>query len=130
MAMAKEDQGPNEMEFLCENQPLHFSNSNNLDDSKDKLDMKLLNKEKKRFEGEALENKKRSRENAGGSGKKIIGGKVKDGKCQESDHEMHTWIERERRKKMSDLFAGLHALLPQLPSKVNSSSSSRFKTSH
>lgn len=34
------------------------------------------------------------------------------------DHETHIWTERERRKKMRNMFAGLHALLPQLPPKV------------
>lgn len=33
----------------------------------------------------------------------------------ESDH---VWIERERRKKMKDMFSTLHALLPRLPAKV------------
>lgn len=36
----------------------------------------------------------------------------------ESDHEIHIWTERERRKKMRNMFANLHALLPQLPPKV------------
>lgn len=36
----------------------------------------------------------------------------------ESDHEVHIWTERERRKKMRNMFANLHALLPQLPPKV------------
>lgn len=36
----------------------------------------------------------------------------------ESEHEMHIWTERERRKKMRNMFSGLHALLPQLPAKV------------
>lgn len=34
------------------------------------------------------------------------------------DHEIHIWTERERRKKMRDMFSKLHALLPQLPPKV------------
>ncbi|KAJ7967471.1 transcription factor bHLH95-like [Quillaja saponaria] len=43
---------------------------------------------------------------------------VKDGnKVGESDHEIHIWTERERRKKMRNMFSSLHALLPQLPSK-------------
>lgn len=45
--------------------------------------------------------------------------KGKDGGAHgESDHEMHIWTERERRKKMRSMFASLHALLPQLPPKV------------
>ncbi|XP_022897744.1 transcription factor bHLH95-like [Olea europaea var. sylvestris] len=45
-------------------------------------------------------------------GKKVVG---------ESDHEMHILTERERRKKMRDMFASLHALLPQLPAKADKS---------
>ena len=41
-----------------------------------------------------------------------------DKKVGDSDHEIHIWTERERRKKMRNMFANLHALLPQLPSKV------------
>ncbi|XP_076911328.1 transcription factor bHLH95-like [Bidens hawaiensis] len=36
-----------------------------------------------------------------------------------SDHDLHILIERERRKKMRNLFHQLHALLPQLPHKVD-----------
>ncbi|XP_057964658.1 transcription factor bHLH95-like [Malania oleifera] len=39
----------------------------------------------------------------------------------ESDHDMHIWTERERRKKMRDMFSTLHALLPQLPPKADKS---------
>ncbi|XP_039040866.1 transcription factor bHLH95-like [Hibiscus syriacus] len=39
----------------------------------------------------------------------------------ESDHEMHIWTERERRKKMRNMFSGLHDLLPQLPPKADKS---------
>ncbi|KAJ8530954.1 hypothetical protein K7X08_023835 [Anisodus acutangulus] len=39
----------------------------------------------------------------------------------ESDHEMHIWTERERRKKMRNMFSNLHALLPQLPPKADKS---------
>ncbi|XP_030509009.2 transcription factor bHLH95 [Cannabis sativa] len=39
----------------------------------------------------------------------------------DSDHEIHIWTERERRKKMRNMFANLHALLPQLPSKADKS---------
>ncbi|KAJ0976877.1 hypothetical protein J5N97_012351 [Dioscorea zingiberensis] len=40
----------------------------------------------------------------------------------ESDHEMHIWTERERRKKMRNMFSTLHALLPNLPAKADKSS--------
>lgn len=35
------------------------------------------------------------------------------------NQEIHIWTERERRKKMRNMFSNLHALLPQLPPKVN-----------
>ncbi|KAK8512456.1 hypothetical protein V6N13_082995 [Hibiscus sabdariffa] len=37
----------------------------------------------------------------------------------QSEHEMHIWTERERRKKMRNMFSTLHALLPQLPDKAD-----------
>ncbi|CAH9103599.1 unnamed protein product [Cuscuta epithymum] len=39
----------------------------------------------------------------------------------ESDHEVHVWTERERRKKMRTMFATLHSLLPQLSAKADKS---------
>lgn len=48
----------------------------------------------------------------GDKGKGVAGGNESD------DHEMHILTERERRKKMRNMFANLHALLPQLPAKV------------
>lgn len=36
----------------------------------------------------------------------------------DDDHELHIWTERERRKKMRNMFASLHALLPHIPPKV------------
>ncbi|XP_073312039.1 transcription factor bHLH95-like [Primulina huaijiensis] len=41
--------------------------------------------------------------------------------CRESEHELHIWTERERRKKMRNMFSNLHALLPQLPVKADKS---------
>ncbi|XP_074277122.1 transcription factor bHLH95-like [Silene latifolia] len=38
------------------------------------------------------------------------------------DHEIHVWTERERRKKMRNMFTNLHALLPQLPPKADKTS--------
>lgn len=52
-----------------------------------------------------------------GSEAKDVGGDG-DGDGGESDHEMHIWTERERRKKMRNMFSSLHALLPHLPPKV------------
>ncbi|GMI64938.1 RETARDED GROWTH OF EMBRYO 1, ZHOUPI [Hibiscus trionum] len=39
----------------------------------------------------------------------------------QSEHEMHIWTERERRKKMRNMFSSLHALLPQLSAKADKS---------
>ncbi|KAJ9166257.1 hypothetical protein P3X46_021035 [Hevea brasiliensis] len=39
----------------------------------------------------------------------------------ESEHEVHILTERERRKKMRNMFTSLHALLPQLPAKADKS---------
>ncbi|XP_034675635.1 transcription factor bHLH95-like [Vitis riparia] len=47
--------------------------------------------------------------------------KASDGGGGESEHETHIWTERERRKKMRNMFSGLHALLPQLPPKADKS---------
>ncbi|XP_076920844.1 transcription factor bHLH95-like [Bidens hawaiensis] len=41
------------------------------------------------------------------------------GELVPSDHDLHIWTERERRKKMRDMFHQLHALLPQLPHKAD-----------
>ncbi|XP_065872534.1 transcription factor bHLH95 [Euphorbia lathyris] len=45
----------------------------------------------------------------------------KEEKGSESDHEIHIWTERERRKKMRNMFSNLHELLPQLPPKADKS---------
>ncbi|KAJ7946068.1 transcription factor bHLH95-like [Quillaja saponaria] len=72
--------------------------------------------------GEAVKvdgnNYKRGKRNAGINGEHH---QEKDGKVGESDHEIHIWTERERRKKMRNMFSSLHALLPQLPSKTDKS---------
>ncbi|XP_028064501.1 transcription factor bHLH95-like [Camellia sinensis] len=60
----------------------------------------------------------------GGLGKngKGRGGEANEGKGgNESDHEIHIWTERERRKKMRNMFSNLHALLPHLPPKADKS---------
>ncbi|KAL5974524.1 hypothetical protein ACLOJK_031189 [Asimina triloba] len=57
---------------------------------------------------------KRSRNGASKNGKRDWN----ESKGGESDHEIHIWTERERRKKMRNMFSNLHALLPQLPAKV------------
>ncbi|XP_068649275.1 transcription factor bHLH95-like [Aristolochia californica] len=62
--------------------------------------------------------------------KRVRNGLAKNGKAtewttenkgSESDHEIHIWTERERRKKMRNMFSSLHALLPQLPAKADKS---------
>ncbi|KZV24722.1 hypothetical protein F511_23821 [Dorcoceras hygrometricum] len=55
--------------------------------------------------------------NTGGVHDKEDGGR-------ESEHELHIWTERERRKKMRNMFANLHALLPHLPPKTQQKFSS------
>ncbi|KAB5526673.1 hypothetical protein DKX38_020520 [Salix brachista] len=61
---------------------------------------------------------KRCRKGGDARNKKVVNG----GGSGESEHEMHIWTERERRKKMRDMFSSLHALLPQLPAKADKSS--------
>ncbi|EYU42679.1 hypothetical protein MIMGU_mgv1a018002mg [Erythranthe guttata] len=51
----------------------------------------------------------------GGEGKK--GG----GEGGDVEHELHIWTERERRKKMRDMFANLHSLIPHLPPRADKS---------
>ncbi|EOA37806.1 hypothetical protein CARUB_v10011964mg [Capsella rubella] len=59
--------------------------------------------------------------------RKVAKGKKRTKRSDENDgeeapdHEMHIWTERERRKKMRDMFSKLHALLPQLPPKADKS---------
>ncbi|OMO78874.1 hypothetical protein CCACVL1_14030 [Corchorus capsularis] len=65
--------------------------------------------------GVAAASQKRSRN--GGTSKN---GKAANGGDQ-SEHEMHIWTERERRKKMRNMFSNLHALLPQLSAKADKS---------
>ncbi|KAK6946099.1 Myc-type, basic helix-loop-helix (bHLH) domain [Dillenia turbinata] len=54
----------------------------------------------------------------------VNGGDNNEGKItggDSDDHEIHIWTERERRKKMRNMFSNLHALLPQLPPKADKS---------
>lgn len=60
---------------------------------------------------------KKSKKGAEKNGQATNNGCVGDG-GGESEHEMHIWTERERRKKMRNMFSSLHSLLPQLPAKV------------
>lgn len=124
--------------FLWENHPwLNHSNSDNSgsgDDDHGGDDDQQKSGGKKKMAGSSSNSlqttqgaKKRGRGGVGKNGKGTIttpcngGGEViKQGKVVggESDHEIHIWTERERRKKMRNMFANLHALLPQLPPKV------------
>lgn len=65
----------------------------------------------------AREKKRRAAEKSGAGGDKV-NEKKGGGGDQSIDHELHIWTERERRKKMRDMFANLHALIPHLPQRV------------
>ncbi|KAL7125285.1 hypothetical protein ABFS83_14G107600 [Erythranthe nasuta] len=55
---------------------------------------------------------------AGGGGGE---GKKGGGEGGDVEHELHIWTERERRKKMRDMFANLHSLIPHLPPRADKS---------
>lgn len=98
--------------FLWKNQSWgSLPDFDNIGESSDKLGMKPQKKQGEGNGEEALVNKKRSR---GNRREKNV---VADGEGK-VDHEVQIWIERERRKKMRNMFDTLHALLPRLPSKV------------
>ncbi|XP_059650046.1 transcription factor bHLH95 [Cornus florida] len=106
--------GIHESCFLWENQPWDFSNSDNSGGSNENLVKKLAdsssNSPKRSKNGKGISTGEMNEEGKGGGG----GG-------GESDHEIHIWTERERRKKMRNMFSNLHALLPQLPPKADKS---------
>ncbi|KAJ9705078.1 hypothetical protein PVL29_003233 [Vitis rotundifolia] len=118
--------------FLWENQSWGFSNSDNSGGSDKKsgekqpgsasnsqtaaTGMDLVPPDKKRGRGGAIKNGKNGK--GSGEGNEGKGG---GGGGGESDHEIHIWTERERRKKMRNMFSSLHALLPQLPPKADKS---------
>jgi hypothetical protein len=105
---------------LWDNQSWAFSNSENSGGSEEKSGKKVQgsssNSPVEMGEEEAAvpPSKKRGRGGVSKNGK----GKEEGKGGGESDHEIHIWTERERRKKMRNMFANLHALLPQLPAKV------------
>ncbi|GLT93517.1 hypothetical protein SLE2022_113070 [Rubroshorea leprosula] len=71
----------------------------------------------------AVESTDRKRNRKGGvKNGKAIGGSCGGAAGDQFEHEMHIWTERERRKKMRNMFSSLHALLPQLPAKADKSS--------
>ncbi|XP_004505238.1 transcription factor bHLH95 [Cicer arietinum] len=102
MAMSVDHDEGVHLGLVWENEAVDLTNSDTSgESSKQKLEMKAMREKegiKKRSDGEG-----------------------KDGKYRDSDHEIHIWTERERRKKMRNMFSGLHALLPQLPSKADKS---------
>ncbi|KAL2344795.1 hypothetical protein Fmac_006080 [Flemingia macrophylla] len=104
--MAK-DQGY-DMDFLLGYNSSSPSNYNILGESKENMNSPDQTKE-----GEFV-NKKRNREI-------VTGGEGTNGKYIDSDHEMHLSIERERRKKMKDMYSSLQSLLPPRPSKGDKS---------
>ncbi|KAK4424205.1 Transcription factor [Sesamum alatum] len=53
--------------------------------------------------------------------KKRGGGQQGGGDGESDDHELHIWTERERRKKMRNMFASLHSLIPHLPARADKS---------
>lgn len=123
--------------FLWENQSWGFSNSDNSGGSDKKSGEKqpvsasnsqtaatgldLVPPDKKRGRGGACKNGKNGKGSSEEKEGKGVGGGGGGG--AESDHEIHIWTERERRKKMRNMFSSLHALLPQLPPKVITPSS-------
>ena len=110
--------------FLWENQSWGFSNSDNSGGSDKKSGEKQpgsASNSQTAAPGIALvvPDKKRGRGGANKNGRVNDVGNEGKGGGGESDHEIHIWTERERRKKMRNMFSSLHALLPQLPPKVN-----------
>lgn len=61
----------------------------------------------------AGEQRAREADVGGGCGKSNVSA------AEDTDHDVHIFTERERRKKMKNMFSTLHGLLPQLPEKVS-----------
>ena len=117
------EEGGHESFLLWENQSWGLSNSNNNSAGSEEKSGKNHLQEQETLQDETKKIKKRGRTGGVGKNEKGSTGEVREGKeggggAGDSDHEMHIWTERERRKKMRDMFASLHALVPQLPPKV------------
>ncbi|KAL2939400.1 Transcription factor bHLH95 [Bienertia sinuspersici] len=102
--------------FLWENQTWAnlsngISNISDGDKAVPEVEPKEEEEEKKRVRGATTTDK----------GKKVINGENKEGEETIQEHEIHIWTERERRKKMRNMFSNLHSLLPQLPPKADKS---------
>ncbi|XP_009627647.1 transcription factor bHLH95-like [Nicotiana tabacum] len=113
--------------LLWENQGCSNLNSNNLDGSEEKFAGDKLsdpNRSNTSYDQQRT-TAKETKAAARGRKRTASGRKESDeAKCGgegESDHEIHIWTERERRKKMRNMFSNLHALLPQLPPKADKS---------
>ncbi|KAF0893833.1 hypothetical protein E2562_029715 [Oryza meyeriana var. granulata] len=53
------------------------------------------------------------------SGVSTRGNNGKGKSAMDMEHTLHIWTERERRKKMKNMFSTLHALLPKIPGKAD-----------
>lgn len=124
--MSEEGVGCHES-FFWENQSWGFTNSDNsAGGSEEKLGKKVPGSSSNSQAEIGMEEavplpivKKKGRGGVSKNGKRSNGeGRAGKG-SGESDHDVHIWTERERRKKMRNMFANLHALLPQLPPKVD-----------
>ncbi|XVE93386.1 hypothetical protein REPUB_Repub01dG0187400 [Reevesia pubescens] len=126
------EEGGHESFLLLENQSWGLSNSDNNNSAgtgsaKEKYTGKNQQEQLETDLQDEItkKNSKRGRGGVGKNGKGIIGDQViregKGGGGESDDHEMHIWTERERRKKMRNMFSNLHALLPQLPPKADKS---------
>ncbi|ESW25580.1 hypothetical protein PHAVU_003G048000 [Phaseolus vulgaris] len=116
MVLISEDEGLLDMNFLWEN---HWWDPSDSDNSREtKGNTKAEKQKNEKDEGVTMKKKKKRNH---GELKKITSAEGKGEKSRESDHEMHIWTERERRKKMKNMFTALHALLPHLPSKADKS---------
>ncbi|KAF8410084.1 hypothetical protein HHK36_002606 [Tetracentron sinense] len=114
--------------LLWENCSWAFSNSDNSGGSEEKLRNKppgsSSNSPTATETATTTVGKKRGRKGVpknGKGGREWSEFKGDGGGGGESDHEIHIWTERERRKKMRNMFSNLHALLPQLPAKADKS---------
>ncbi|KAK6916427.1 Myc-type, basic helix-loop-helix (bHLH) domain [Dillenia turbinata] len=131
-------QGGERGSFLWETQSFAFSNSDDSGDASEKKSSQGLmmpgsssNSPTAGASSEAAAaavptGKKRGQNGVLKKGKSasVNGGDNNEGKItggESDDHETHIWTERERRKKMRNMFSNLHALLPQLPPKADKS---------
>ena len=123
-----EEVGKQDLVFMWENQPWDVRSSDKSGETREKTAAEQpktsasdKQKEEKTEEEAGLVelDKKRGHVGANRTGKKVGNGDGKDLKVGESDHDIHIWTERERRKKMRNMFSSLHELLPHIPSKVN-----------